>query len=193
MLSHLSSLLAAEAEQLQGLLRYWTWLWWYWRVADTSSGKLQKHWVNCTEMFHPSSFPHTRFANAVLALSVHKTWASVSELSPSLRSLRAPWGLRMGWSMLWQLPTSMLPLPVTGGTTFQIHTDMSKRYQDLCSKYLARWRRPSLPPCRGAAGSVLAPTGRRQWHSPKATGKPEIPADLQVAACRGFVWYTAAR
>lgn len=62
---------------------------------------------------------------------------------------------------------------------------------------LARRRQPSLPPCLpacpGAAGSVLAPTGRRQWHSPKATGKPEIPADLRVAACRGFVWYTAAR
>lgn len=52
---------------------------------------------------------------------------------------------------------------------------------------------PSLPPWPGAAGAALAHTGRRRWCSQKATGKPEIPADPQVEACRGFAWYTAAR
>jgi len=74
---------------------------------------------------------------------------------------------------------------------------MSKHYQDLCSKYLARRRwpslPPSLPPCPGAAGSVLAHAGRRRWRSQKVAGKPEIPGDPQVAACRGFVCYTVAR
>lgn len=194
MLSHLSSLLAAEAEQLRGPLRYRTWLWRCWRAADTSSGRLQKHWVNRTEVFHPSSFPHTRFANAVLALSGHKTWCSVSELSPSLRSPRAPWGLRMGWSVLWQLPTSTLPLPMTGGSTFQIHTGMSKRYQDLCSKYLARRRRPSLPPClpwcsRVSAGThrqkavAFPKSNRKTWNSSRPAGC-SLPRVCLIHSCK---------
>lgn len=49
--------------------------------------------------------------------------------------------------------------------SLQIRTDISERCQDLSIKYLARRRQsshlPSLPPCPGAAGSVLVGTGRR--------------------------------
>lgn len=59
------------------------------REQITSSERLQEHWWNHSEIFHATSFPHSRFANPVLALSLHKMWGSISEPLLSLCSPRA--------------------------------------------------------------------------------------------------------
>lgn len=80
------------------------------RWADTSSGKLQGHWG----MFHPTFFPHTTFADLVLALSPPKTQGSILEPWSSLHSLRASramGGIEHAWH---GLPASTLTLQITG-------------------------------------------------------------------------------
>lgn len=61
--------------------------------------------------------------------------------------------------LLHGLSIFMLPQHYRSLSISQIHSDMSKHYQDLCSKYLARRRRLSLPPSLPSSLSPSLPSG----------------------------------
>lgn len=131
------------------------------RWADTSSGKPQGHRV----MFHPTS-SHTPDLPTQF-LPFHHSRHRAAFWSPGPHCV--PWEHHVLWVGLSMLGTGCLHPHHSPNyrslRCFQIHTDMSDHYQDLSIKYLARRRQsshlPSLPPCPGTAGSLLAGTGRR--------------------------------